>query len=60
MNSQVIEPVFIGEGATITDSVVGPFVAIHSGATVTESAVRDSIVFGDATIDSSALEGSRV
>ncbi len=59
-NSQIIEPVFIGEGAVIKDSVVGPFVAIHSGATVTESAVRDTIVFADSTIDSSALEGSLV
>ncbi|OZC01960.1 sugar phosphate nucleotidyltransferase [Rubricoccus marinus] len=59
-NSQIIEPVFIGEGATVKDSVVGPYVAIHSGATVTESAVRDTIVFGDSTIDSTALEGSLV
>ena len=59
-NSHLIEPVFIGEGAVVRDSVVGPYAAIHGGATIVESAVRNTIVFGDATIDSSALEGSLV
>jgi len=59
-NSQIIEPVFIGEGAVIRDSVVGPFAAIHGGATITESAVRNTIVFGDAAIEGSALDGSLV
>jgi len=59
-NSHIIEPVFIGEGATVRDSVVGPFAAIHGGATISESAVRNTIVFGDATIDSSALDASLV
>ncbi|MEM0963348.1 MAG: glucose-1-phosphate thymidylyltransferase, partial [Bacteroidota bacterium] len=59
-NSHVIEPVFIGEGATVRDSVVGPYVAIHSGATIIESAVRNTIVFGDAEIDSTALDDSLV
>ena len=59
-NSQVIEPVFIGEGAVIRDSVVGPYAAIHAGATISESAVRNTIVFPDATIEGSALDGSLV
>ncbi len=59
-NSQIIEPVFIGEGATVRDSVVGPYAAVHGGATVVESAVRNTIVFGDASIDSSALDDSLV
>ena len=59
-NSQVIEPVFIGEGAVIRDSVVGPYAAIHAGATISESAVRNTIVFQDASIEGSALDGSLV
>ncbi|MGB3544543.1 sugar nucleotidyltransferase [Rubrivirga sp.] len=59
-NSQVIEPVFIGPGAVIKDSVVGPYAAIHGGATVTESAVRNTIVFGDARVEGAALDGSMV
>ena len=59
-NSQIIEPVFIADGATVRDSVVGPYVAVHGGATVVESAVRNTIVFGDAHVDSTALDDSLV
>ncbi|WP_412068287.1 sugar phosphate nucleotidyltransferase [Rubrivirga sp. IMCC43871] len=59
-NSRIIEPVFIGPGAVVKDSVIGPFAAVHGGATITESAVRNTIVFGDATIEGSALDGSMV
>lgn len=59
-NSRIIEPVFIGEGAVVRDSVVGPYAAVHSGATISESAVRHTIVFGEARIEGSALDGSLV
>ncbi|MEM6326977.1 MAG: sugar phosphate nucleotidyltransferase, partial [Bacteroidota bacterium] len=59
-NSTIIEPVFIGEGATVTDSVVGPFAAIHGGATVEGSRVANSIVFGDATVTDATLDDSLV
>ena len=39
---------------------MGPYAAIHGGATITESAVRNTIVFGDATIEGAALDGSMV
>lgn len=55
-NSIVIEPVFIGPDAVIKDSVVGPYVAVHGGAKVTGSVLKDSIVFADATIENSALD----
>ena len=57
-DSQLVEPVFVGEGAVVRGSVVGPFTAIHAGATVEGSVVRNSIVFGDATIEASALDGA--
>ena len=59
-NSQIIEPVFIGEGAVVRDSVVGPYAAVHGGATVENSAVRNTIVFGEATVERSSLDGSLV
>ena len=59
-NSQIIEPVFVGEGAVVRDSVVGPYAAVHGGATVERSSVRHTIVFGDATVEGSALDGSVV
>lgn len=59
-NSQIIEPVFIGEGAVVRNSVVGPYAAIHGGATVEGSAVRNTIVFGDAHVEGASLDGSLV
>ena len=56
----IIEPVFIGEGATVAGSVVGPNVSVEAGATVTGSVVRDSIVFGHATVEGSTLRDSLV
>lgn len=59
-NSVVIEPVFIGPEAVVRDSVVGPYVAIHGGATVAGSVLRDTIVFAQATIEASALDDAIV
>jgi glucose-1-phosphate thymidylyltransferase len=55
-NSTLIEPVFIAPEATVRDSVVGPYVAIHGGATVTGSALKNTIVFEGATVEQSALD----
>lgn len=59
-NSTVIEPVFIGPHAVVRDSVVGPYVAIHGGATVTGSVLRDTIVFADASVERATLNDSVV
>jgi len=54
-NSIIIDPVFIGPGAQVRDSVVGPGVAIEAGARVSNSVLKDTIVFGEATIEDSFL-----
>jgi glucose-1-phosphate thymidylyltransferase len=54
-NSVLIEPVYIGPDAVVRDSVIGPYVAIHGGAQVSGSVLKDTIVFADATIEESAL-----
>jgi glucose-1-phosphate thymidylyltransferase len=58
--SFVISPCFIGENVTLVNSIVGPNVSIESGATITNSVVRNSIVrpsvqITDAIIDNSML-----
>jgi len=58
--SLVISPCFIGENVTLVNSIVGPNVSIESGATITNSVVRNSIVrpsvqITDAIIDNSML-----
>lgn len=59
-NSVVIEPVFLGNGVTVKDSVIGPYVAIHDGARVEGSVLRNSIVFGRAEVSASSLDDSIV
>ena len=58
--SVVISPCFIGENVTLVNSIVGPNVSIESGATITNSVVRNSIVrpavqITDAVIDNSMI-----
>lgn len=59
-NSVLIEPVFIGPDAVVRDSVVGPYVAIHGGAKVEQSVVRDTIVFADAHIENATLHDALI
>lgn len=56
----VLEPVYVGPGAVVRGSVVGPNVSIEAGATVEGSTLRDTIVFGDAHVAGAALRGSVV
>lgn len=59
-NSIVIDPVYVGPGARVADSVVGPHVSIEAGATVTGSVLKRTIVFADATVENAVLDDSLV
>ena len=58
--SAVIPPVYIGPGARITDSVVGPYACIEKNAQVVRSVLRDSIVFEGAHVTDAVLQHSFV
>ncbi len=58
--SVVIEPVFIGEGAVVRHSVVGPNVVIEAGAEITDSIIRNSLIFSGARIKTSHLVDSLI
>ncbi len=58
--SFIIPPVYIGDGVTISRSVVGPNVAIESGARITDTRISDSIVFSDANVENSVLRGALI
>ena len=58
--SIVHEPVYIGPGATITDSIVGPNVSVEAGAIIQGSVVRDAIVFAHAEVHGAMLEDSLI
>ena len=56
----IVPPVFIEPDAQITNSIIGPFVSIATGAAVKNSIIRNSILNHHATIVSAILEGSLV
>ena len=58
--SIIIPPVYIGEGATISDSVVGPYVCVENGATITRSVVSDSILYESSSVSNAVVSNSFV
>ncbi|MEY4931032.1 MAG: hypothetical protein RI909_1756 [Bacteroidota bacterium] len=44
INSVIIPPVFLGDHVKIENSIVGPYVSISEGATITDSRVTNSII----------------
>ena len=59
-NSVLIEPVYIGENAVITNSVVGPHVSLSAGATVDDSRLSNSIVQTSAVVRHANVANSMV
>jgi glucose-1-phosphate thymidylyltransferase len=53
-------PVYLGPGAVIENSVVGPHVSVEAGARISGSVVSRTIVFGSARVRNSALDESIV
>ena len=56
--STIVDPVYIEDDVTITDSVIGPNVSISAGTVVERSTLRDTIVGGKARILGSQLRDS--
>ncbi len=60
VDSVVIEPVYVGPGARVSNAVVGPYVSIEAGAVVERAVVRDSIVFSKARVENVVLTDSLI
>lgn len=60
VNSVVIEPCFIGENVTITNSIVGPNVSIEAGAVISDSVVRNSILRGHTRVQDCVMDNSMI
>lgn len=58
--SIVLPPVSIAEGCTITNSIIGPNVAIGENTTIIESRVRNSIIGSYTTISEVVLKDSLI
>ncbi len=60
IESVIIPPVCIEEGACVCQSVVGPYVSIASQAVVERSVIRDSIINEGATVRDALLQRSLI
>lgn len=58
VNSVVISPCFIGAGAVIENSVVGPHVSVGENTRISDSRVRNSIIQKESKVSKAVLENS--
>jgi glucose-1-phosphate thymidylyltransferase len=58
--ARIVEPVYIEDGVTITDSTVGPNVSLSAGTVVENSELRDTIVGAKSRVTNCRLHGSLV
>ncbi len=59
-NSIIVDPVYIGPGAVISDSVVGPHVSVEEGARIERSVISKSILFADSVVRDAVLADSLI
>jgi glucose-1-phosphate thymidylyltransferase len=59
-NSIVIDPCFIGENVSLVNSIVGPNVSIESGAVVSGSVVKNSILRGHTRVQDCVMDNSMI
>lgn len=59
-NSVVVEPCFIGDGAKVSNSVIGPYVSVGANSVVENSNVKNSVIQSDTTVRNAMLENSMV
>jgi glucose-1-phosphate thymidylyltransferase len=59
-NTTIVEPVFIAEGVTIRNSIIGPNTSVGAGASISGSAIRNSIVLDRASVIDSELDRATI
>jgi glucose-1-phosphate thymidylyltransferase len=58
VNSVVISPCFIGDGAVIENSVIGPYVSVGENTRISDSRIKNSIIQKDSNIRNAMLDNS--
>ena len=58
--STIIPPVYISPEATVTNCVLGPYVAISEGAVVQHSVIRNTMIGPEAHIQHAVLDTSLI
>ena len=59
-NTTIVEPVYIAKGVTIRNSIIGPNTSIGAGASISGSAIRNTIVLDRATVKDSELDRATI
>lgn len=59
-NSVIIEPCFIGKGAVIKNSVVGPHVTVSAGVEITDCVIKNTIIYENTKISNKNIENSMI
>ena len=59
-NTTILEPVFIAEGVSISDSKIGPNVSIERGTDISNSQIDNTIIRENSTISGSRLTDSTI
>lgn len=58
INSTIIQPVYIGEGVKIHNSVVGPHVSVSQGTEISNSIIKNSIIQAHCTISNANFDNA--
>ena len=59
-NSVIVGPCYIGEGAVLRNSVIGPYTAVGPGSRVEQSVVQESMVFDQAYLANATLNRAMI
>lgn len=58
INSVIIPPCFVGDGAHIENSVIGPHVSVGQNTRIIDSRIKNSIIQKESTVQRAMLENS--
>ena len=59
-NSVIIEPCFLGAGAKITNSVVGPYVSVGHQSVIKNSNIKNSVIQSNTTVSNAIIDNSMI
>jgi glucose-1-phosphate thymidylyltransferase len=57
-NAVIIPPCFVGAGAKIENSVIGPYVSVGENSRILDSRIKNSIIQKDSSVRNALLENS--
>lgn len=60
VDSVIREPVYLGPGVRVENSVIGPYTSIEEGAEVSNAVVQNSILFEKSNVDGAVLDDSLI